>query len=172
LDSWQPFDKTVPELLKLTSLPNTIERFIHEETGATFSHPTIHRTQDKRPHHPKKPGTQNDARTTVDKYCHYCGTHGHLSTNCDFMAKLLIAQDSLTKVDTKVRKDLQDNFREEQRKKRDKKLKKKTGMIRQLLDTGGSREEIDAILASIPDQEDTQLSPDDESTASTSRSDE
>jgi hypothetical protein len=63
-------------------------------------------------------------------------------------------------------------FREEQRKKRDKKLKKKTGMIRKLLDNGGSHEEIDAILASIPNHEDNQPSSDDESETQTSSSDE
>ncbi len=88
------------------------------------------------------------------------------------MAKLLIANDSLSKVDHKIKKDLQEAFCEEQRKKRDKKLKKKTGMIRKLLDSDGSRAEIDTILASIPAQDDTQLSSDDESSTPTAYSDE
>jgi hypothetical protein len=45
-------------------------------------------------------------------------------------------------------------------------------MIRKLLDTGGSREEIDAILATIPDQDDSQFSSDNESSTQTSQSDE
>jgi hypothetical protein len=88
------------------------------------------------------------------------------------MAKLLIAQESLMKADSKAKKEVQESFREDQRKKRDKKLKKKTSMIRKLLDTGGSREEIDAILATIPDQDDSQFSSDNESSTQTSQSDE
>jgi hypothetical protein len=172
LDGWQPYDKTVPELLKLTSLPTTIERFINEETNTSFSNPTIRRAQDKRYQNNKKPGTQIDTRPAVDKYCHYCGAHGHIGTNCDFMAKLLIAHESLMKVDSKTKKEVQESFREDQRKKRDKKLKRKTGMIRKLLDNGGSREEIDAILASIPNHEDDTPSSNDESDTHTSLSDE
>jgi hypothetical protein len=172
LDGWQPYDKTVPELLKLTSLPTTIEWFLNEETHTSFSNPTIRCAHNKRHQHNKKPGTQIDTRLAVDKYCHYCGAHGHIGINCDFMAKLLIAQESLMKADSKAKKEVQESFREDQRKKRDKKLKKKTSMIRKLLDTGGSREEIDAILATIPDQDDTQSSSDNESSTQTSQSDE
>jgi len=31
LDAWNPFDITVPEVLKITALPNMIERLMHEE---------------------------------------------------------------------------------------------------------------------------------------------
>lgn len=156
LDSWNPFNTTVPELLKITSLPNTIERFLMEETGTSL--PTIRRAHDK--HHQPKRGLitsgnhADNKRITVDKYCHFCGVHGHLSTSCDFMAKLIIANESLKKVDPNIKKDLQESFRKEQRRKRDKKLQKKTNMIRKLLDSGGSREDIEAILESIPVHED------------------
>lgn len=71
------------------------------------------------------------------------------------MAKLLIANESLQKFDPKTKKDLEENFCQEQHRKRDLKLKKKTNMIRKLLDTGGSREDIEVNLNSIPDAEDT-----------------
>jgi hypothetical protein len=52
------------------------------------------------------PGTHADnKRNAVDKYCHFCGIHGHLSTSCDFMAKLIIANESLKKVDAHTKKE-------------------------------------------------------------------
>jgi hypothetical protein len=33
LDAWNHYDLTVPEVLKITALPNTIERFMNEEAG-------------------------------------------------------------------------------------------------------------------------------------------
>jgi hypothetical protein len=27
----------------------------------------------------------------TDKYCYYCGQHGHMTINCEFMAKLINA---------------------------------------------------------------------------------
>ncbi len=86
------------------------------------------------------------------------------------MAKLLIAQESLTKVDQKIRKDIQDSFRQEQRHRREQKLKKKTHMIRQLLDNGGSREEIDALLTSIQHDDQGSINTVDDDSASASKS--
>jgi len=86
------------------------------------------------------------------------------------MAKLLIAQESLTKVDQKTRKDIQDSFRQEQRHRREQKLKKKTHMIRQLLDNGGSREEIDALLTSIQHDDQGSINTVDDNSVSASES--
>jgi hypothetical protein len=38
LDAWSPFDVIAPEVLKITALPNTIERFMDEELGQGGSH--------------------------------------------------------------------------------------------------------------------------------------
>jgi hypothetical protein len=154
LDAWNPFDTTVPEVLKITSLPNTIERYMMEETGTSL--PQIRRMRDGKfaKWLPAKLQTDNPKQDIVDKYCNFCGQHGHISTNCDFMAKLLIANESLAKVDTKSKKELQDNYKNEQRKRREKRLKKQTNIIRKLLDTGGSREDIEAVLANINGDED------------------
>jgi hypothetical protein len=154
LDAWNPFDTTVPEVLKITSLPNTIERYMMEETGTSL--PQIRRMRDGKfaKRLPAKLQTDNPKQDIVDKYCNFCGQHGHISMNCEFMAKLLIANESLAKVDTKSKKELQDNYKNEQRKCREKRLKKQTNIIRKLLDTGGSREDIEAVLANINGDED------------------
>jgi hypothetical protein len=46
LDAWNPFDVTVPEVLKITALPNTIERFMNEETGQNTIY--IHKLHDRK----------------------------------------------------------------------------------------------------------------------------
>jgi hypothetical protein len=104
LDSWNPFDNSTPEVFKLTSLPNTIECFLLEETGTP--HPLIRRMQDKRYLHHKGQSSQgkgllpqtvtNYDQTLKDIYCQYCGTHGHTGATCAFMAKLLIVSESQT----------------------------------------------------------------------------
>ena len=38
LDAWSPFNVIAPEVLKITALPNTIERFMDEELGQGGSH--------------------------------------------------------------------------------------------------------------------------------------
>jgi hypothetical protein len=111
LDAWNPFDSTVPEALRITSLPNTIERYMMEETGGQPS--VIGRMHDKK--HYK--GIKSTKTETVDKYCNFCGMYGHITVNCEFMAKLLLATESLSKVDGKTKKDLQDAFKAEQKKR-------------------------------------------------------
>jgi hypothetical protein len=46
LDAWNPFNLTTPEVLRITTLPNTIERFMVEETGSSTPH--IRQMVDKR----------------------------------------------------------------------------------------------------------------------------
>jgi hypothetical protein len=103
LDAWNPFDLTVPEVLKITALPNTIERFMMEETGQTQCY--IRKLQDKRTQRQRFGKTTTDSKELVDKFCHFCGMHGHVTTSCEFMAKLLIANESLSKVDPKAKKE-------------------------------------------------------------------
>lgn len=128
-----------------------------EETCKEIS--CIRHMQDKKT--PKR-YTDKSIRSTdstkdmIVKYCHFCGMHGPITTNCEFMAKLLIANESLNKVDNKLKKELQETFRNEQKKRREKRLKKQTNIIRKLLDTGGSRADIEAVLATIPDQEENE----------------
>lgn len=86
LDNWNPFDNNTPELLKLNSLPNTIERFLLEETGRTSNTLVITVIL---------PPPQIYPETIIyhpRKTCQYCGANGHPSTSSEFMAKLLHAK--------------------------------------------------------------------------------
>jgi hypothetical protein len=167
MDAWQPFDTNVPELLRLSTLPNTIERFLTEETGSL---PYIRQLKDKRRtatrtrDHESK---DKDSRPVVDKICSFCGTHGHVKHNCDFMAKFLTATDATTKVDAKSKDRIQELYRQEQLQKRKKRLKKHAGLIRKLLDIGAPPTDIEAMLNQLPDILDKDA-PDDESDSDSS----
>jgi hypothetical protein len=147
LDAWNPFDLTVPEVLKVTALPNTIERFMTEETGQSY----IRKLQDKRTSRQRNSKPNND-KELVDKYCSFCGMHGHITTNCEFMAKLLQASEMLCKIDAKAKKELKETYRNEQQKRREKRLQKHTKIIRQLIDTGASKEDIETALNDLHNQ--------------------
>lgn len=74
LDSWNVFDNTTPELLKLTSLPSTIERFLMEETGSTGTATHCIRWMQDR-HHSSRchHGAPETHKPKLDKYCTLCG---------------------------------------------------------------------------------------------------
>jgi hypothetical protein len=110
LDAWNPFDNIVPEALKITSLPNTIECYMMEETGTHTS--VVCCMHDKRQSRGPKPMKMDSG--IVDKYCHFCGMYGHTTSHCEFMAKLMLAMESLAKVDRKTKKEPQEAFRVEQ----------------------------------------------------------
>jgi hypothetical protein len=71
LDAWNPFDI---EVLKITAIPNTIERFMNAELG---NHTAMiwkmnnkkYRPQLPKPHCPPK----SPKPKIVDKYCTFCG---------------------------------------------------------------------------------------------------
>jgi hypothetical protein len=155
LDSWNPGDHKVPDALKITSLPNTIERFMMEDACIRIMY------EKKQTSHHKHGDKQNvmekeRGHELVDKYCYYCGQHCHMTVNCKFMAKLINATEHLNKVDTKVKKELQEQFRQKQWRRRAKQLAKQTNIIRKLLDTGGSREDIETALAQLNQYEDAE----------------
>jgi hypothetical protein len=85
----------------------------------------------------------------TDKYCYYCGQHGHMTINCEFMVKLINATEHLNKVDSKLKKELQEHFCQKQKKRRAKRIAKQASTIQKLIDTGGSREEIEHALAEL-----------------------
>lgn len=151
LDAWNPFNANVPEALRITTLPNTTERYMKEERGQSMSH--IRRMQERKSTRkvPTSDFNKQYRREVVDKYCNFCGAFGHITTNHEFMAKLLIANESLSKVDSKVKKELQEMFHGKQQKQQEKCLKTKANVIRKLLDSGASREDIKVVLDTLPD---------------------
>jgi len=160
LDAWNPWDLVVPEVLKITALPNTIERFMHEEAGTGT--PYIRAVNDGRKYRPSSKtgkGLQHKVQPppsdVSDKLCSFCGCRGHEPPQCHFMAKLIIANESLTKVDPKVKKELKENLRQQQKQRREQRLRRHANTIRQLIDQGGTKEEIEAALENM--QSDTDL---------------
>ncbi len=67
------------------------------------------------------------------------------------MAKFLKAHDSLKLVDTKKKEKLQETYRNEQQKRRSRHIKKKMGTIRQILTDGGTYQDVESLLDSIPE---------------------
>jgi hypothetical protein len=94
LDSWNPEDSTVPAALKITSLPNTIERFMMEATNTGPAY--IRKAQDNHNHRStKRVSNAKEQPGVMDKYCFFCGGHGHVTTTCEFMAKFITAMDNI-----------------------------------------------------------------------------
>jgi len=89
------------------------------------------------------------------------------------MAKLILATESLSKVDGKTKKKLQEAFRAEQKKRRDKRMQRKANVIRKLLDTGGTRADIEAALSTMTESirdDDASVQDDMDNASSTSTS--
>jgi len=152
LDAWNPFDVIAPEVLKITNLPNTIERFMTEEMGQGQSYiRAIHPNKVKSPHRSWKPTTNETKQDGQKKYCYFCGADGHEPPECRFLAKLVKAQESLNKVDSKTKKALKERFKQDQQKQQEKRIKLQNKVIRHLVDNGGSTEEVAAMIRKLQD---------------------
>jgi hypothetical protein len=163
MDTWNQYDPSVPEPLRITSLPVTIERFLNEETNTTTT-PWIRRMHSNpsprkggRPTHvPDDKSRDKDTRQAKDRTCRLCGGYGHEDAHCDFMAKWINAQDALKTVDAKLKERLKDTYKQEQQRRRNRKLCKKVGVIRQMLDDGVHPDDVDEALAALPHLLDSQ----------------
>jgi len=158
MDTWNQYDPHVPEPLRITSLPVTIERYMNEETNTPYI---------RRMHHPASPhkggrlvgpaeDKNRDARPSQDKTCRLCGGYGHDDEHCDFTAKWMNVQDASKKVDARLKEKLKDQYKLEQQKRRSRKLRKKVGIIRQMLDDGTHPDAVDDALAALPGLMDSQ----------------
>jgi len=83
LDAWNPEDTAVPPALKITSLPNTIERYMVEAAGPSTTTAYIRKTQDHRQQkrHGSVPSPAREATKLLDKYCFFCGAIGHVTNH-------------------------------------------------------------------------------------------
>jgi hypothetical protein len=121
------------------------------------------------------PGPRNQGTVTThkhdndkdgkDKYCYFCGMNGHEPPECNFMAKLVRAQESLNRVDQKTKKALKERFKQEQQKQREKRLTRRTKTIRQLIDSGATNEEVENFMLQDENEKDTASTTAGESTA-------
>ena len=71
------------------------------------------------------------------------------------MAKLVRAQESLNRVDQKTKKALKERFKQEQQKQREKRLRRRTKTIRQLIDSGATNEEVENFMLQDENEKDT-----------------
>jgi len=167
MDTWNQYDPHVPEPLKITSLPATIERFLNEETSSTpwvrrlHHHSSATSPKKGQRHQPTSDdkttrSKDKDTRSAKDKICRLCGGYGHDDPNCDFMARWMNASDAAKSVDARTRERLKDAYKQEQQRRRNRKLSKKVRVIRQMIDDGVHLDDVDEALAALPHILDTQ----------------
>jgi hypothetical protein len=115
LGACNPFDITVPEVLKITAFLNTIECFMSEELGHHPPHIQKIVAADRKFQsalQAKLEGRNTEQPESMDIYCHFCGEYGHPPCKCHFMVKLMKARASLDKVDSKMKKEALESFRQ------------------------------------------------------------
>ncbi len=161
MDTWNPYDLHVPEPLKITSLPVTIERFLNEETSTPWIRRLHHHScaaSPKRGQRHHRQGTDDgatrpkdkDTRPIKDKICRLCGGYGHDDSKCDFTAQWINVSDAAKSVDAKTKERLKDAYKQEQQRRCNRKLNKKVKAIRQMLDDGVHPDDVDEALAALP----------------------
>jgi hypothetical protein len=140
MDNWELHDEHGPENLRFSKLPNLVEKYM----GIEGDNPVIHRIQhkgEKRSGHQKQAGHGQDkpdinTRPYVDIQCLLCQSYGHPQTQCDRMALWLLLKDAATRVDDKLRKTLLVNYAKINLQRRQKKVTKLRGTVRQLYENG------------------------------------
>lgn len=166
----------MPPVIRLSALPNTIERYMSEETGDTVIR-AIHSERKTRsdsnrniPRVPDKGSEKGSARpSTVDhnQKCSICHMTGHTKQSCYPFAKYLVYRDAEQHVDTAARSKLLAAYKLALKQKQELRRKRQQlGTIRQMWQAGNSYEEFEtSLLECIPDlvDHDDSSSSDDES---------
>jgi len=138
LRTWKD-EEQPPEDLKLTSLPRTVERIMQEQN--TF--PTVRAlTQHGRNSNQRVQGmtsiTQGrfQTRPFQNIQCSYCKLFGHKRANCDKMAQYIILQEAYKNLDDKTKARILDNYAKANEERRNRKIQKVKGTVRQLYSEG------------------------------------
>lgn len=170
LDGWSTSNPTVPENLALEKLPNLIEKYLEEEPGAVIRRvggkPATHR-EGASPS--KSSGAPSDQRTYVDVQCPLCQTYGHYKYNCDKMAAWLHLKDGTKLVDDKLRAKLLANYAAVINKRREKRVSRLKGTVRQLYQDGNfeaGEELLMKVLPTLDNIDETNHSSDSEASTS------
>jgi hypothetical protein len=154
-------DKSVPEILQLEKIPDTMERFYRQETGKK---PTI-RAMTGNAKLADKRGTQNARgsfnKTTnakqvnlVDKPCNICHAWSHLKSHCGGFARFLLFQDAASKCDDVFKTKVINNYKTDMKTKGEAKLRnQKLGTVRQMWEQGCSYEEVEQNLMAMMTEE-------------------
>ena len=146
MDTWDPNDSDVPAILDLSSLPNTIEKYMEEDGAPVIRTLRNTRSRGERRdlHRGQRPSGTNgnqgalkaDSRKYIDVKCDLCNMYGHIKYDCDKMAVYLSLKDNEKKVDEKLKAKIQANFSKNEEQRRTKKVTKLRGTVRQLYTTG------------------------------------
>lgn len=144
MDTWGPNDTKVPDILELSTLPNTIEKYMEEDGGVPVIRTMRNRNVGNRnsaTRHPRlntsnSDGKKPESRNFFDVRCDLCNMFGHVKYDCDRMATYLTLKDNEKKVDDKLQAKIQVNFSKFEDQRRLKKVNKLRGTVRQLYTLG------------------------------------
>lgn len=174
LDTRSRADPTVPEVLKLTNLPATLNRWLKEETGqsiirTTFTSPSrpddfdqsiareaygianrhaVKHDNGNRAKHHLQPGHAKPYRqANMDKKCPICLIAGHSKSQCLLFAKYLVCRDADQRADDTQRNKVVEHFRAEAKRKSERgRRREQLGTVRQMWAEGKSFDEIEHTL--------------------------
>jgi len=163
LDMHGPTNHSVPDVLKLSALPSTIERWHEEETGQSIvrvayksdreTNTTDRRNKNNGTHGPRYQPQDNRQRNvpTTDQKCSVCGAYGHNKTQCHPFAKYLLCKQADSRTDDAAKTKLIESYKFEVKQKAESRRKRQQmGTVRQLWNEGHSYEEIeDSLLQTL-----------------------
>jgi len=165
LDVGKKTDSTVPEPLKLTALPTSIERYLSEANG---TNPTIcallnphdrPRTNDRKGSNNRSFDTNRASSFTdrtrqgdPDARCGICHIKGHNNSQCNGYAKHLLYILADKNMDNQIKSKVVENYKHEIKLRGEQQLKRRRmAVVRQLWDSGKTYEEVEAaLLGNIP----------------------
>ena len=152
LKEWPQDQHEPPRYLVLDSLPKKIEDIMKED--AYLSRPIVRITR----HRPTQPNRrmqtlnsdhQLKTRPMVDSTCRLCQGYGHKRIDCDKMAQYLILQEQSQHLDEKMKNKILDIFSKTLEKRKQQRMQRIKGIVRQLY-TDGQYEEADKYIDTIP----------------------
>ena len=158
LDTTNRKDPTVPAPLKLSALPNTIDRYLTEETGQPVIRAVYHtegrQRQDENRHN--RSNEKCTPRLESTKPCGTCLMHGHTSSTCYPFAKFLLHREAEKTADAVAKTKLIGAYKAELRRKHELRFKRQQlGTIRQMWQAGSTYEDIESsLLATLPEFQD------------------
>lgn len=164
--AWKKSEHTPPDDLIITALATTVDRIMREEDNIPTIRALSSTTKRLATYTPKniKPMSQTN-RQYIDIQCNWCKAYGHKKMSCDKMAAWLLLHEHSTQLDEKTKTKLIDNYLKSVSERRNKRLQRLKGTVRQLY-ADGHIDQADAMWDQCMSCTITQDSDDDESTTS------
>lgn len=140
LRTWREDDVTPPTELCTTALARTVERIMQEETNFPVIRAITKTTPHARPSNKSVPQLNNHPRAYIDIQCPNCLAYGHKGINCDKLCQFIVLQEAAQRITDKTRTKLLDNYQKHIQERRNRRLKRVKGTVRQLYTDGHSQE--------------------------------